>query len=146
VLLDQFDRSVEWNKHALKFQQTLRIITRKDPTVTGLSDFKNNTVASLLAPNAKALELSDVQAAAVVSAPAPATASTYAGIRPRQPAITKCNHLGNNVRLFLTSMYTSVSTLTFTNDKQKAHHYVNNLTDDSTDTLFAIQDPVAVDA
>ena len=78
-------------------------------------------------------------------AAAPA-APALTGIRPKLPTITKCNLAGSGVQLFLTSMTTHCTTLVFANDKQKCHFYVNNLTDSSKETLFAVHDPVAEDA
>ena len=84
-------------------------------------------------------------APAVVPAPAPPVPAPVTGMRPKQAAITKCNLQGPSVQLFLTSMVTACTNLTFTDDKQKAHYYVNNLTDSSKETLFAIHDPVRDD-
>ena len=81
------------------------------------------------------------------AAPIPAAAAPPAppGMRPKQPTITKCNLSGGSVKLFLTSMHTACSTLTFTDDKQKAHYYVNNLTDSSRELLFSVHNPVTDD-
>jgi hypothetical protein len=111
------------------------LICTCDPTEPAVGEILART------QRAAAYTLSEISPAAAVTAPAPAVSAAPSGIHLKQPAITKCNLSNGNVELFLTSMITQCNGVTFRNDKAKCYFYVNNLTDQSRETLYAVHHP-----